>query len=106
MHRHPLPHLRHQLFDWLQTRLANGRLPFRRVEETPPMLTGTHLAAPDLVLWINRDSLLAGAMILTRAQADPSLPEEAGVVAASLGLRQCVTWESDAVRLWDTGTSA
>jgi len=106
MDHESLPQLRRQLFSWLQTRLANGRLPFRRVEETPPVLTGTHLATPDLVLWINRDSLLAGAMIIILAQGETSVPEEASVVAASLGLRQFVTWGADAVELWDTGPSA
>jgi hypothetical protein len=106
MHHHSLPQLRRQLFDWLQIRLANGRLPFRRVEETPAVLTGTHLAAPDLVLWINRDSLLAGAVIFTLAPSGASLPQEASVVAASLGLRQFVTLETAAVKLWDTGTAA
>ena len=105
MHRDSLPQLRRQLFDWLQIRLANGRLPFRRVEETPPVLTGTALATPDLVLWINRDSLLAGAVIFILADGKTSVPEEASVVAASLGLRQFVTWGTDAVKLWDTAAS-
>ena len=106
MHQDSLPQLRLRLLGWLQTRLADGRLPFRRVEETPTVLTDTHLATPDLVLWINRESLLAGAMIFTLAQEEPSLPEEASLVAASLGLRQFVTWGTHAVKLWDTGTSA
>jgi hypothetical protein len=106
MHRDSLPQLRRQLFDWLQIRLASGRLPFRRVEEAPSVLTGTALATPDLVLWINRDSLLAGAMIFILADGETSAPKEASMVAASLGLRQFVTWGTDAVKLWDTATSA
>jgi hypothetical protein len=98
-----LPKFRRQLFDWLQCRLTDGRLPFRRVEEQPLVMTGARLAIPDLVLWINRDSLLAGAMILTPAHVDPSVLQEGCTVAGSLGLRQFVTWEARAVNVWETG---
>lgn len=97
-----LPKFRHQLFDWLRLRLTSSRLPFRRVEETPPVLTVKGLTAPDLVLWINRDSLLAGAMILIPPKADPELLQEGCEIAGSLGLHQFVTWESRAVNLWET----
>ncbi len=98
-----LPKFRRQLFDWLQIRLADGRLPFRRVEEQPLVMTGERLATPDLVLWINRDSLLAGATILTPAHVDPVVLQDACAVAGSLGLRQFVTWEARAVNIWETG---
>lgn len=98
-----LPKFRHQLFDWLQFRLSSGRLPFRRVEETPPVLTGKGLAAPDLVLWINRESLLAGAMILVPSKNDASILQTGCEAAGSLGLRQFVTWEARAVNLWEIG---
>jgi hypothetical protein len=98
-----LPKFRHQLFDWLQQRLASGRLPFRRVEETPPVLTGKGVTAPDLVLWINRDSLLAGAMILVPQKTDAAILQAGCAAAGSLGLRQFVTWEARAVNLWEIG---
>lgn len=101
-----LPQFRRQLFDWLQLRLAGGRLPFRRVEETPSVMTAAGPATPDLVLWINRDSLLAGAMILIPHKADPGLWQRGREMAASLGLRQFVTWEARAVNLWETGASS
>ena len=101
-----LPQFRRQLFDWLQLRLASGRLPFRRVEEKPIVMTGAGLTAPDLVLWINRDSLLAGAMILVPQKADPGLLRQGREMAGSLGLRQFVTWEARAVNLWETDATA
>ncbi|MHB8709368.1 MAG: hypothetical protein ACYC9I_10875 [Desulfuromonadales bacterium] len=101
-----LPQFRRQLFDWLQLRLASGRLPFRRVEENPTVMTGAGLTAPDLVLWINRDSLLAGAMILVPQKADPGLLQQGREMAGSLGLRQFVTWEARAVNLWETGATS
>jgi len=101
-----LPQFRRQLFDWLQLRIASGRLPFRRVEETPPIMTGKGPMAPDLVLWINRDSLLAGAMILIPAKGNATLLEEGCEAAGCLGLRQFVTWEARGVNLWETGTDS
>ncbi|TLM66833.1 MAG: hypothetical protein FDZ69_05725 [Deltaproteobacteria bacterium] len=100
-----LPKFRRQLFDWLQHRVAGGRLPFRRVEETPRILTAKGPAAPDLVLWINRDSLLAGAMVLTPAKADEALLAQGREMAAALGLGQFVTWEARAVNIWESGAA-
>lgn len=99
-----LPRFRRQLFDWLQLRITSGRLPFRRVEETPAIITDQGPATPDLVLWINRDSLLAGAMILIPPKTDTTVLRNARETAESLGLRQFVTWESQAVNLWETAT--
>lgn len=101
-----LPRFRRQLFDWLHLRVAGGRLPFRRVEETPPVLTDRGKAAPDLVLWINRDSLLAGAMLLIPSKTDPDILQNGCAMAGSLGLRQFVTWEARAVNLWATDSAA
>ena len=106
MTRDFLPKFRHQLFDWLQLRVADGRLPFRRVEEQPLVMTGERLTTPDLVLWINRDSLLAGALILAPAHVDPSVLQESCAIAAALGLRQFVTWEARAVNIWEAGSPA
>lgn len=94
-----LPQFRRQLHTWLERYLADGRTPFRRVEETPRILTASGAAWPDLVLWINRDSMLAGAMILIPAQPDLNYLAEAAELAGSLGLRQFVTWEARVVNL-------
>lgn len=99
-----LPQFRRQLFDWLKLRISGGRLPFRRVEETPPIITSKGPMAPDLVLWINRDSLLAGAMILIPAKGNLTQLTEGCEVAESLGLRKFVTWEAREVNLWETGS--
>jgi len=96
-----LPQFRRRLFDWLQVRLADGRTPFRRVEETPEVAVGNRLPPPDLVLWINRDSLLAGAMILVPHRVDQKLLHEGGITAGRLGLRQLVTWGATSVDIWE-----
>jgi hypothetical protein len=95
-----LERFRRQLYEWLQLRLTAGGLPFRRVEETP-QLTVTAAAPPaDLVLWINRDSLLAGAVILVPARVEAALLEQGATLARSLGLRHFVTWGSRNVDIW------
>lgn len=97
-----LSRFRRQLFEWLQLRVASGRLPFRRVEELTPVLTGSGVLTPDLVLWINRDSLLAGAMLLVPPKSDATTLEKGCEAAACLGLRRFATWEAHAVNLWET----
>lgn len=96
-----LPQFRRRLYEWLQFRLDSGRTPFRRAEECPQVMTCTGPTTPDLVLWINRDSLLAGAMILIPHRNDAARLEEASKMAGSLGLRQFVTWEARSVTLWN-----
>ena len=94
-----LPLFRRHLLAWFEARLADGRTPFRRVEERPPLLTEGG-ALPDLVLWINRDSLLAGALILIPEKPDPGTLRQGAITAAALGLTQFITWEAQAVNLW------
>lgn len=94
-----LPQFRCHLFSWFEARLADGRTPFRRVEEAPPLLAAGG-ASPDLVLWINRDSLLAGAVILIPEKTAPDMLQRGAITAAALGLSQFITWEAQAVNLW------
>jgi hypothetical protein len=96
-----LPQFRRRLYEWLQYRLDGGRTPFRRAEECPQVMTCAGPANPDLVLWINRDSLLAGAMILIPHRSNATLLEAARKTAGSLGLRQFVTWDARSVTLWN-----
>ena len=59
-----LQQFRQQLASWIGNRLESQRLPFQRLELCPRTLTDQGHLVPDLVLWINRDSQLAGSMIL------------------------------------------
>ncbi len=96
-----LAQFRRRLHDWLQLRLAGGQLPFRRVEEAPQWLRSGAGTAPDLVLWINRDSLLAGAMLLIPARVEPAVLEEGVGLAGSVGLCQFTTWGPHSVDIWE-----
>ena len=51
-----LQQFRHQLATWIDQQMGTQRLPFRRLEICPRLLTEHGRQAPDLVLWVNRDT--------------------------------------------------
>ena len=89
-----------QLATWTQAIIEYGRSPFRRVDTYPHLDTEQGVLQPPLVFWINRQSLMAGGVLLL---PDNNLAEElerGRSCASALGLRHFVTWESDRVRIW------
>lgn len=91
-----------QLSVWAELVIDHGRTPFRRVDLFPRLNTRIGTLHPPLVFWINRQSLMAGGVILL-PDNDLQLQLEQGcAVSEALGLRHFVTWEQDCVRIWDT----
>ncbi len=89
-----------QLATWTQAIIEYGRSPFRRVDTYPHLDTEQGVLQPPLVFWINRQSLMAGGILLL---PDNNLAEElerGRSCASALGLRHFVTWENDRVRIW------
>lgn len=86
-----------QLALWTRELLDRGRLPFQCADETPLLQTAGGPQAPDLVLWINRDSLMAGGIILIGSGADQAALETGRQCATALGLRHFVLWGAEAV---------
>ena len=89
-----------QLATWTQAIIEYGRTPFRRVDTYPHLDTEQGVLQPPLVFWINRQSMMAGGVLLL---PDNNLTEElerGRSCASALGLRHFVTWESDRVRIW------
>ncbi len=89
-----------QLATWTQAIIEHGRTPFRRVDTYPQLDTEQGVLQPPLVFWINRQSMMAGGILLL---PDNNLAEElerGRSCASALGLRHFVTWESDQVRIW------
>lgn len=89
-----------QLATWTQAIIEHGRTPFRRVDTYPHLDTEQGVLQPPLVFWINRQSMMAGGVLLL---PDNNLTEElerGRSCASALGLRHFVTWESDRVRIW------
>lgn len=99
------PHLvqfAHQLKSWAQDIIDHGRTPFRRVDCLSPILTEVGTVRPPLIFWINRQSMMAGGIVLL---PEKNLAEELQLgrhCAESLGLSHFVTWETEQVRLWRT----
>lgn len=83
-----------QIARWSEMAIAHGRFPFRKVEVSPVLLSNGEKLSPPLVFWINRDSFMAGAVLLLPA-GDIDLEIKKGRQCARvLGLRHFVTWSS------------
>ena len=95
-----LQQFRQQLASWIETRLLQ-RLPFQRLELCPETLTDQGCLTPDLVLWINRDSQLAGSMILLPDVVDDRILAEGVSLAKALGLGHFTTWAPREVSIWN-----
>jgi len=90
----------HQLASWTEAIIEHGRTPFRRVDSYPTIDTEMGIIEPPLVFWINRQSMMAGGVLLL---PDDNLDEElmrGCHCAAALGLNHFITWETDRVRIW------
>ena len=94
-----------QLAHWAEDALRQGRFPFRKIETSPRLHTSLGEIRPPLVLWINRDSFMAGGLVFFPSrQAEESLPF-GGACADALGLSHFVVWAPREVSFWQTGSS-
>lgn len=99
----PLPQFNRQLALWTEAVIARGRSPFRRAESHPPLLTASGEESPELVLWINRDSFMAGGiLLLSPEEIEEAVPS--GVrCAEALGLKHFGVWSPREIVLWECG---
>lgn len=97
-----LQQFRQQLATWIDREMRTQRLPFQRLEICPGLVTELGRQIPDFVLWINRDSQLAGSMILLPETVDGRLLDQAAAMARSLGLGHFTTWAARDVTIWQT----
>ncbi len=89
-----------QIANWTEEVIEHGRTPFRRVDTFPEIATEQGLTKPPLVFWINRQSLMAGGIVLI-PETDPEQELERGKhCAEALGLKFFVTWETNKLRIW------
>jgi hypothetical protein len=95
-----LQQFRQQLATWIDQQMETQRLPFQRLEICPRLLTKQGRQVPDLVLWINRDSQLAGSMIILPKTVDALLLDKAVAMAEALGLGNFTTWAAREVTIW------
>ncbi|MCK5914279.1 MAG: hypothetical protein KAG12_10390 [Desulfuromusa sp.] len=90
-----------QLATWTKAIIEHGRTPFRRVDTYPYIDTEQGVMQPPLVFWINRQSMMAGGILLLPENNLEEELERGRHCASALGLSHFVTWETDRVRIWE-----
>ncbi len=99
------PHLEQfarQLKSWAQDIIDHGRTPFRRVDCLSHIVTEAGVVSPPLIFWINRQSMMAGGIVLLPEKNLAAELQLGRHCAEALGLSHFVTWETEQVRLWRT----
>lgn len=94
-----------QLATWTIEAIDRGRTPFRKVETCATIATALGPTEIALIFWINRQSMMAGGLVLL-PEDDIERELERGYHAAqALGLKHFVTWEQEQVRIWDCSSA-
>ncbi len=99
-----LRQLTEQLSHWAESLISRGRSPLRKVETFPSLLTANGEQRPPLLFWINRDSCMAGGVVLFPGDNDAAAMEMGHYCAQALGLRYFITWTRSEVSFWDDET--
>ncbi len=92
-----------QLCHWATSYIARGRSPFRKAEAGPVLSTGLGTLSPDMVLWINQDSFVAGGLVQVPHNDDDSL-ELPCACAESLGVNFFALWGTKSLTIWQADT--
>ena len=93
-----------QLAQWAQQACDDGRFPFRKVEIEPQLITEQGaLNHQCMVLWINRASCMAGAIIFFPDTIE-KIELQAAAAARSLGLNFFVCWTPQSIQIWSADT--
>ncbi|HKL48171.1 MAG TPA: hypothetical protein VJ882_00825 [Desulfuromonadales bacterium] len=90
-----------QLASWARQIIEDGRTPFRKVEQSPVVQTEQGPVTPPLVFWINRQSLMAGGILMLPENRPEENLEKAAACARSLGLRHFVSWAPTEIVFWE-----
>ncbi|KIH77040.1 hypothetical protein SAMN05660860_00477 [Geoalkalibacter ferrihydriticus] len=86
---------------WAQELIAQGRLPFRRVESWPRLFSHQGVVCPPLVFWINRESFMAGGIVLLCAREAEESFVLGRACAQALGLGHFITWAPRRIDFWE-----
>ncbi len=101
MNQESLRRFAEQLAHWAGQALAEGRFPFRRVDLYPPLLTEAGEETPPLVFWINRESHMAGGLLLLPGAGVEEAVEQGRRCAPALGLRHFAVWAPHELSIWE-----
>jgi hypothetical protein len=89
-----------QIASWARQAVDQRRSPFRKVETALPLLTRQGEMLAPLVFWINRDSFMAGGLMLFPGQGSEPPLEQGACLAEALGLQHFVEWSDHQVNIW------
>ena len=89
-----------QISHWASEYIAQGRSPFRKAELGSPLVTSKGEQAPDLVFWINQDSLVAGGFVLFPDSEEFDL-DTAQACAHALGISYFASWTAQKITFWN-----
>ncbi|WP_305042576.1 hypothetical protein [Geoalkalibacter sp.] len=91
---------------WAQELVDQGRSPFRRVEAQPQLLSSQGILHPHLVFWINRESFMAGGLLLLATGSVAEVFAQGRACAQALGLSHFLTWRGQEITFWADEPSA
>ena len=102
MNSSPLDLFSRQLACWAEELLQRSRSPLRKVDRLPELLTGRGPLRPDLVFWVNRDSCMAGGVMLIPEVERDEVTVQGRNCALALGLRHFVVWGAKEITFWES----
>ena len=88
-----------QISHWAQDYISKGRSPFRKTEINPTIITSSGTQTPDLVLWINQESFVAGGFIIFPDDENFDMAA-AQACSLALGIRYFATWTAQNISVW------
>ncbi len=100
MSQDPLQQFAKQLHSWIIADLDKKPGPFRNAELLPTLLGTTGSLSPPIVFWINRESHLAGGVILLPKDNPTEVSVSGCEICAALGLDSYYTWGIGEVSAW------
>ena len=106
MSQDPLQQFARQLHAWSSAELLKTPGPFRTVELAPGLLGKEGLISPPIVFWVNRESHLAGGVILLPKKDPTEIQESGQEICAALGLDCYYTWAVGEISCWQVDSSS
>lgn len=100
MSQDPLQQFARQLHAWSAAELLKTPGPFRTVELSPILLGKEGHISPPIVFWVNRESHLAGGVILLPKKDPTDILDSGREICAALGLDCYYTWAVAEISCW------
>ncbi len=95
-----LRHFSRQLHAWCCELLQDRNSPFRQAELHTPFPGDIDLASPPIVFWVNRESFLAGGVLILPYDREEAIFDTSARVADYFGLPCYFTWGRHAITCW------